>query len=361
MKIVILAGGAGTRLWPMSRSKKPKQFYDIISEQPMIVDTYERFIRDFPQEDIFIACNDLSSVMIKKLFPQISLQNIIIDPVAKKDTAPAMGYACLYLEQFDPDEPIVFIPSDHYIANIPRFIETLKIGETIIRETGKMIDIGIQPNFPSTVLGYTKIGEKVKKIDGVEIYEFKGHKEKPSYKQAKEYLDSNEYLWHANFYMWTPRNFLNAYKKYAPKMHEVFDKIRQYLKEKDSIGIKGEYDKCEKLSIDYAVTEKMAHEEVYIIKGDFGWSDIGAWDVLYDKMSLDFDKDDNLIKGECLPIDTHKTLVYGLKDKLIAVIGLDNMIIVDTKDVLLVCPQGRAQEVKKAVSQLKSLGKNEFL
>ena len=361
MKIIILAGGSGTRLWPMSRKHKPKQFYEIISDNSMIVDTYQRFLLDFKVEDIFISTNIDLLEQLKKLLPNIPVKNIIVDPIPKKDTGPSQGYVCAYLKQISPDEPIVFIPSDHYIANIKKFIECLKTGETLIKETNKMVDIGVQPNFPSTILGYTHIGELYKKYNDIEVYNFKGHTEKPEYKIAKEYTESGEYLWHANFYMWTPTLFLEAYKNNAPEIYEKLFLIENLLKENDTDKIKEIYNKLPKISIDYALTEKMDINDVLIIKGDFGWSDIGAWDVLYDKMKLSFDEDENLIHANSITIDTNKSLIYGNPDKLIATIGLNDMVIVDTKDALLICPKGRAQDVKKIVNLLIEKNKDQYV
>lgn len=360
MKIIILAGGVGTRLWPISRKKSPKQFGAIIDNKSMIECTFDRFKKDFKKEDIFISTIPDFQEKIQKIFPDLPAENIIIEP-DKRDSGPAMGYVALNLFLKFPDEPIAFIPSDHYIADVPLFIKSLRVAEGLIRETNKMVDIAVRPNFPSTVLGYTHIGELYKSIDNIQIYRFKGHTEKPDYKTAKGYLENGNYLWHANFYMWTPRLFLEAYKEYALGFYQSFMKIKDFLEKGDARAIEKEYQKLEKTSFDYAVTEKMDPEKVLIIKGNFGWSDIGAWDVLYDQLSKEHDENKNLIRGDWVGIDTSGSLIYGNKDKLIATIGIDDLVIIDTKDALLVCPHGRAQDVKKLITKLKEDGRERFL
>ena len=387
MNIVILAGGTGTRLWPMSRTKKPKQFYEILSHRPMIQDTFSRFENHFPSEKIFISTTAFFENEMRSIFPDLAQSNIIVEP-EKRDTAPAMGYVAIRLFARQPDEPMLFVPSDHFIGNAPRFLETLACAEQLILQTGKMVDIGIAPSFPSTVLGYTHIGERSQHPSGVEVYRFYGHREKPPYSLAKEYLEDGHYLWHASYYMWTPRLFLDAYKKNAPAMYthllaigEMFEHGTQLDSQRESIA--KTYSAMEKISFDYAITEKMNHEDVLIIKGDFGWSDIGAWDVLYDKISTQpciartseigtnyhdtrsqsvaMDSLGNLFKGKCVMIDTSSSLIYGSKKKLIAAVGLSDMIVVDTDDALLICPKGKAQMVKDVVLTLQQQEISEFL
>jgi mannose-1-phosphate guanylyltransferase len=360
MKIVILAGGTGTRFWPMSRNAKPKQFSTILDRRTMLECTFDRFIRDYDVSQIFVLTVPQFKDIVQKFLPKLPKENIIVEP-EKRDTAPAMGYASCFLSLLDPHDPMVFVPSDHYIANVEKFIKSLKIAEKIVKEQGKLLDIAIPPNFPSRVLGYTHIGQKYQDINGISIFEFLGHVEKPNYNLAKKYVMEGNYLWHANFYMWTPELFLKAYRQYAPRLFGHLSKIKELLGKNDSKMINEEYSKMEKISFDYAVTEKMKPEEVLIIRGDFGWSDVGAWDVLHDQLSRNFDEYGNLVKGKWYGIDTSGSLIYGEKGKIIATIGVDDLIIVDTKDALLVCPHSRAQDVKKIVEKLKEKNEKKYL
>ena len=229
MKAIILAGGVGTRLWPMSRQKKPKQFFEIVNDVPLIKETYNRLLRLLPSEKIYFSISPSFDALLHEVLPEVSDDQILIEP-EKRDTGPAMGYIAALMELIDPDEPIVFIPSDHDIKDEEMFLCTLEVGDKLVRKTGKLLDIAVTPIFPSTVLGYTRIGELFDTIDNVEVYQFAGHTEKPPYEVAKQYVEEGSYLWHANYYMWTPRKFMEAFETYAPEMGKALREIQQLIK-----------------------------------------------------------------------------------------------------------------------------------
>ncbi|MBD3300577.1 MAG: NTP transferase domain-containing protein [Candidatus Moranbacteria bacterium] len=365
MKIVILAGGSGTRLWPMSRRNSPKQFSKVMGKKTLLEITLNRFKKEYSLDKIYISTTPGYYKNVIKILPDFKVQNIIVEP-EKRDTAAAMGYVAAVLSVDDPSEPLAFVASDHYIKDNNLFLQTLEIAEAEIKRTGKLLDIGIVPEYPSTALGYTRIGAQVRTEKGIEIYEFLGHKEKPSYKVAQKYFDKREYLWHGNFYMWTPEMFLEAFKKYAPEVYKPLEEIRDILKkDKKSIVYKGRrstkkqmligkiFRKIPKTMIDYAITEKMKPRDILIIKGEFGWSDVGSWNDLHKRMLNKADSKGNLVKGNWMGVDTTHSLVYTTSGKMVATIGLDDMVIVDTKDALLVCPRGRSQDVKAIIEKLK--------
>lgn len=358
MNVVILAGGQGTRLWPMSRKNKPKQFYNILSEKPMIVDVFERLKKEFDSEQIFVSTTARFADEIKSLLPELGDERCIVEP-CKKDSGPAMAYvAHILAQQGRGGEPMVFVPTDHFIADDEKFLRGLRIGEKLIQETGKMLDISVTPQFPSTVLGYTQIGDKYQNIDGVDVFHFMGHKEKPDQETAQQYIESGKYLWHANYYMWTPDKLLAAYKSHAPEIVDLLEKMRQVEAEEEKNNL---FEQMPVVSIDYAVTEKMDPNDVLIIRGDFGWSDIGAWDVLYDRLNIKDTESTNVREGKVVDIDTHNCLLYSKGGKMIATIGVNDLVVVDTEDALLICPQGRSQEVKNIVKKLKEDGLEEYL
>ncbi len=356
MKIVILAGGMGTRFWPLTRDEQPKQLCRLISSKTLLEETLDRF-SSWPSEKIFISTTRGLLPKICKLLPDFTERNYIVEP-ALRDTAPAMGYVAAWLSRLDGEEPIAFVPADHFIGKKEKFLLSLREAEKVICETGKLLDISVTPSGPVTTLGYTKIGKLVRQENGVDFYEFLGHKEKPDQKTAEKYFSQGGYLWHANYYMWTPRKFLESYKKYAPSMYLVLEKIKNLLGEGAKLEVVAKlYEELEKTSFDYAITEKMNSEEILIIKGDFFWDDIGAWNTLYQNALSRTDKNRNLVRGEALMVDTQGCLLYGRKGKMIATLGLENLVIVDTEDALLVCPQARAQEVKKIIEELRKKGK----
>ena len=358
MNLVILAGGRGTRLWPMSRKEKPKQFFEILSDLPMIVEVYQRLQKKYPQDQIFIATLADLVDLVQALIPELDESHIIVEP-CKRDSGPAMAYAAWTLKEMGRgDTPVVFIPTDHFIADDQRFLDALSVGEKLINQTGKLLDISVAPQFPSTTLGYTKIGEKFGQFNGIDVYNFLGHQEKPDEKTALSYLESGNYLWHANYYMWTPNKLLDAYQQYAPEIYNQLIKID--INNADSI-IK-HYHEMPAISIDYAITEKMDPDQVLIIRGDFGWSDIGAWDVLYDRLvHHQGDTERNVTKGAVMTVNTNRCLIYSKPDKIIATIGLDDLVIIDTDDALLICPKSRSQEVKLVISKLKDNNLNQYL
>ncbi|MFH1142524.1 MAG: sugar phosphate nucleotidyltransferase [Candidatus Uhrbacteria bacterium] len=353
MKAIILAGGVGTRLWPMSRMAKPKQFFNLVTEEPLIRDTYRRLLRLFSTDDIYFAVSPTYVDAIKETFPEVENDHIIIEP-AKRDTGPAMGYTASILELSAPDESIVFIPSDHWIEDEEAFLNCLRVGDRLIQETGKMLDIAIAPSFPSTVLGYTKISDSYDTIDGVEVYNFAGHVEKPDFEVAKKFLDDGHYLWHANYYMWTPKRFMASLEKQAPAIGQLLRKIQAELVSGDRSRIRELFESTPAISIDYAMTEKMDPEDVLIIKGDFGWSDIGAWDTLHDQKVSDTSTSRNVTRGQVLILDSEDNLFYASKERTIAAVGVSDLVVVDTGDAILVCPKSQAQRVKELVEEMKN-------
>ncbi len=354
MKLVILAGGGGTRLWPLSRESKPKQFSKIIGDKTLFETTLERFREDFSDNDIFICLNQALLPLARALAPQIPEKNYIIEP-ERRDTAAAMGLIAAKLFVDWPDEPVAFIPSDHFIADKKRFLKILKKAEELIRATGKMLDIAIKPTFPSTVLGYTKVGKLHEATNGVDVYEFLGHTEKPNFEVAKKYMEDENYLWHANYYMWTPRKVLEAFEKYSPNHHRPLREITQKFIENKQEDISELFKTLEKISFDYAVTEKIDPTQVLIIKGDFGWSDVGAFDVLYEAQKARGDSEQNVVAGAWTGVDTTNCLIYGNNDKIIATVGLDDVVVVDTPDALLICKKSKAQDIKKIVEQIRQI------
>ena len=352
MKAVILAGGIGTRLWPLSRQSHPKQFTSLVTEEPLLKDTYRRLLRLFTSEDIYFSTSPLFADAIKKMFPEVPMDRIIVEP-AKKDTGPAMGYVAAYLSLISPDEPITFVPSDHYVRDEEKYLNCIRVAGMLVEQTGKLLNIGIKAEFPSTALGYLKVTERQDEIDGIELYGFGGQIEKPTYEVAKELLESGDYLWNGNYLTWTPVKFLEAFDAYAPEMGVSLRNIQKLLAEGNREEAVSVFEAMEPISLDYAIGEKFNHDEVAILKGDFGWSDVGAWDTLYARLAEDRNES-NIVRGESIVIDSSGNLVHTDSKKLVALVGVENIVVIDTEDALLVTTHSYAQRVKEVIEELKS-------
>jgi len=359
MKAVILAGGTGTRLWPLSRKSTPKQLQALISDKTLLEETIDRL--DFLNpKDIFIATNEEYTEKVKALAPQIPEQNIIAEP-ACRDTAPCIGFAAAYIGAItDPEEIMCIVYADHLVQNPEEFANTLKAAEQQAKEENTLNIIEVKAKTPNTNLGYVKIREKIKEINGHPIHKFEKFIEKPNLEKAKELLKDESYLWNTGFYVWKISKILKEFKKHAPQIYEELMIIKKAIgTEKEQEVIKNHYKKCNKISIDYAIMEKTNPENVRIIPADIQWSDIGTWSAIHEELAKS--PEDNITKGEHIGIETTGSLIYGTTNKPIMTIGLKNMIVVETNDAILVCTKNKSQNVKKMVEKLKKENREELL
>lgn len=360
MNFVILAGGSGTRLWPMSRALQPKQLAALVSEATMIEDTIARLGELATDDNVYISTNATFAPMIRELLPNIPADHYIIEP-ERRDNGPAMAFAATWLSLRAPDEPMLLMPSDHFVKDEAMFRDVLGVAETLVREQGVMVNIGIAPTFPNVNMGYLHIGPLIEDRGGVHLHEFKCQKEKPDYATAKRFINEGDYLWNGGYFIWTPTKFIDAYKRLAPGIGDHLDELAGAIEAGDEAALATAYGKMEKTSIDYAVIEKLDPADVRTIRGDFGWADLGSWDMLYGQLGHKTDEHGNLVKGMWRGVDTTNTLVYAQPDKLVATVGLSDMVIVDTPEALLVTPMGRASEVKAIVELLKTEGLEQYL
>jgi mannose-1-phosphate guanylyltransferase len=352
MKAVIMAGGSGSRLWPVSRKGMPKQFQKLISSQTMLQETIDRL--DFlSPSDIFISTNeDYKKIVIEQSKQKkIPNSNIIIEP-ALRDTAPGIGLAAAYIASKHPKEVMAVIYADHLIQNKKEFKQKLKIAAKIAEEEKTLNIIEVKAKYPNVNLGYVKIDKPLGTIDGTQIYSFDGFREKPSHEEAKKFVESYKYLWNTGLYVWRVDVILNSYKKHLPNTYALLKKIQENIgSDKEQTTLKKLYPKCDKISIDYGIMEKVAKSSVRIIPAELGWSDVGTWQSIMEEVP--HNRQDNIIKSNHIGIDTNQTLIYSaVNGKLIATIGVEDLIIVDTKDALLICKKNRSHDVKKIVENL---------
>ncbi len=359
MKAVIMAGGTGTRLWPLSRTNKPKQFQKLVSEQTMLQDTLSRLDFLKPQ-DIYVSTNaEYEATVREQTKGKIPGSHIILEP-ALRDTAPSIGLAAAYLAKQYPKEIMAVIYADHLIQKKDEFIKKLKVAEKLARQENTLNIIEVKAKFPNVNLGYVKIGKMLKEMNGVEVFSFEKFTEKPDLKTAVAFLNSYKYLWNTGLYVWRVETILNKFKKHLPKTYAKLQKIQK------SIGTKNEktviqklYPLCDKISIDYGIMEKIDPKEVRIIPAELGWSDVGTWDSIFSELARD--RENNLIKAKHLGIDTHGSLIYGTKGKLIATIGVKDLVIVETDDAILICDKKRSHDVKKLVEKLRKTNHKKLL
>jgi len=352
---VIMAGGGGTRFWPLSRSSSPKQFLNLSGNDVLINETIDRISKLVDKKNIFIVTNINQKEMIEKVLDNdIDRKNIIYEPMGK-NTAACILYAALKLQRLYQDGIMCVLPSDHYIKDDEEFIKVMKKCIAIANENEKLITIGINPTFPSTGYGYIKFEpSKNNEIDSFEVLEFV---EKPSFDKAKEYIKSGNYLWNSGMFVWKVSTIISNFQRFLPRIYNKFTEIYDYLNGSNEYAfIEKIYPQLQDISIDYGIMERA--DSVEVVPGDFGWNDVGSWDSL--GAIFPPDEDGNIIKALHVGINTRDSIIYG-NNRLIATIDVNDVIIAETEDAVLVCSKKRAQDVKKIVEILKERKLDKFI
>lgn len=348
---IIMAGGSGTRLFPRSRDTKPKQFQKIIGDETLIVQTFKRVNTKIPVENIYISTNEKYIQLVKNELPSIAEDHIITEP-AKRNTAPAMALVTALIVQKDPDALIMATPADHILLKTDVFTKAIETGFSVIeKHHDHLLTVGIYPSTPHTGYGYIERDNLVEDINRFSIYKVKRFVEKPDKKTAETYLAQGTFYWNAAYFMWQGKHFLREVKKYLPGVYRGIEKI---IRAKDyNAEINKEYYAFPDLPVDTAIMEKT--EKMLVIPADLGWSDIGSWDAVNDIIDpTKRDQSGNYTEGRTITIDTRNSLILGSDKKLIATIGLENIIAVATDDVIIIAAKGRSEEVKKIIEELKN-------
>ncbi len=358
---VLLAGGGGTRLWPKSRNVTPKQFLKLTGKETMVQVAGSRVTKVVPWNNVIVVTNQLYVNDIKDQLPQVPPENIIAEP-EKRDTAMAMLVGALYAKSKDAEAVIINGASDHVITDEKEFIRVMQAAVQVASEKQNLVTVGITPTRPDTGFGYIKIGEHLRKINGgISVFRVDSFTEKPNDATARAFLSTGKYFWNANMYVWAISVLEDAFRKHMPDMYEMTKELPKLSPQKFHEALPEIYKKAQSISIDYAISEKA--DNLVLIPGDFGWNDVGDWKVVYDLGKKDLGG--NVVAGDgevahVLAINSQNNLIHA-NGRLVALSGINDMIIIDTDEILLIVPKDRSQDVKKLVERLKEEGKKEYL
>lgn len=346
-----MAGGVGSRFWPISRVNNPKQFQDVLGIGKSLLQlTVERFETICPKENIYVVTNDIYGDLVKEHLPFISEDQLLLEPCGK-NTAPCIAYAASKIASKNPEANLIVSPSDHIILREEEFKRKVNEGLDIVEREDVLLTLGIEPNRPDTGYGYIKF-DKNQSGDIKKVIEFT---EKPNKEKAEELVASGNYVWNAGIFAWSAKAILSAFKEHTPEMHNAFESDKYYTSEEK--GFIGEiYAACESISIDYAIMEKA--KNVSVLLCDIGWSDLGTWKSLYEVK--DKNNQGNVLEGNIRTYDTEDCIIKTPKHKLVVAEGLKGYIIAEHENVLLICRKDQEQKVKEFVAELKSLNLNEY-
>ncbi|MEP0984654.1 mannose-1-phosphate guanylyltransferase [Ekhidna sp.] len=345
--VVIMAGGSGTRFWPYSRDKKPKQFLDVLGTgRSLLQMTFDRFKGITTEDKIWVVSNDKYEELIKEQLPEIENHQILLE-TEKRNTAPCIAYAAYKIMKKDPNAVLVVSPSDHVIFKEKEFNEVISTSIKGASNDEKLITIGIRPNRPETGYGYIQyISEP-----GVEVKKVKTFTEKPEADLAAKFLESGDFLWNSGIFVWSIHSIINAFEKHEEEIASLFAAgLNEYFTDNERSFIKKTYSQCKNISIDYAIMEKS--ENVFVVPGDFGWSDLGSWNALHE--IKDKDENENVVEGSVMVYDSKDNYIKGKKNKLTVVQGCEGLLVADFDDVLLVCKKEDSSIFRDFITDVKT-------
>jgi len=347
-----MAGGRGTRFWPSSRRKNPKQLLNIIGNEPMLQMTVDRLKKMKNVEDIFIVAGEELAPKIRKTIKGIKSKNIIVEP-SGKNTAPAIGLAALHIKNLREDPVMGVFPADHLIVGHQKFAKTVRSAIQLANKNGSLVTIGIEPTFASTGYGYIQYDQNSPE-DHLNGFKVKTFAEKPHHSLAERFLESGDFLWNGGMFVWTVSTFFNKIEKHMPDLSDQLGKIEKRIaKKQDFTRI---WNQIEPESVDYGLMEKS--NDIYVVKAEFKWNDLGSWEAIYDMSPKS--KDNNVIHGEGVVIEGQNNFIQS-NGHFTAVIGVDNLVVVNTKDATLVVPRDKVEDVKELVKYLEKKKRNDLL
>lgn len=344
---VLMAGGVGSRFWPISTSSYPKQFHDMLGTgDTLIQKTFKRLNKFVPTENILILTNERYNDLVLEQLPMVKQEQVVLEP-AMRNTAPCILYAALKIQKENPDAVMIVAPSDHWIEDEEAFAKDVTACFAKCEKEEVLCTLGIKPTFPNTGFGYIEF----EKESSSELKKVNQFREKPDYETAKDFLAQGNFLWNAGIFMWGATTIVNAFKKYQPEQYKLFqDGVSYYNTSEEQSFIKENYVKAENISIDYAILEQS--KSIYVLPATFDWNDLGTWGSLYDK--LDKDESNNaVVNCQVLCEDAQGNMIRSSKGKVVVVDGLNDYIIVDKEEVLLIYPKSKEQDIKKVLTKVK--------
>lgn len=346
---IIMAGGIGSRFWPLSRTSRPKQFLDILNTgKTFLQDTVNRFNGICPIENIYIVTNKAYKDLVIEQLPELNPDQILLEP-QRKNTAPCIAYANYRILKKNPNANIVVAPSDHLIIDTDQFRSTISKGLAFVSENNALLTIGIKPTRPETGYGYIQVNNEESNV--TESKKVKTFTEKPDAKMAKVFVDSGDFLWNSGIFLWNINSIQKAFENHLQEIDILFKEAFPVLgTEKEDLAIANVYSECKNISIDYGVMEKA--DNVYVISADFGWSDLGTWGSLYENMEKTEDK--NVIKGKNVITYNSENCIINVSDeKLLVINGLSDFIVVESDNTILICKKDDEQQLRHIVNDIK--------
>ncbi|MFC1687415.1 mannose-1-phosphate guanylyltransferase [Patescibacteria group bacterium] len=350
MKAVLLAGGGGTRLWPLSRSSSPKQLKAFVGRQTLLQKTFTRIKKIVSQRNIMIAANVRDVQTICRQLPSFPKKQLSLEPV-KRDTAAAIGLAALRIAHTNPKEIIFMVNADHVIMDEQAYIKTIRLAEDVVRQhPDYSVLVGLEPTYPETGYGYIKLKKLHRKIGKKKIFYAERFIEKPTIAKAKKYIKRWNYLWNPAMFVWRVDHLLSLYKKHLPRHYRILMKIKKSIgTKKEDATVKKLFSQMPPISIDFGIMEKLT--KMLVIPASLGWADIGHWRTVQEMLESGYDG--NTVRGHHVGLDTSDSLIFNMTDQLVATAGVKNVIVINTDDAVLVCDREHAQDVKKIVEMIK--------